>query len=101
VSDDPSRRPPVGSPHLALSEHGSAHAPILYFEDAPTFGYLHGVVRITVEVGRLYSLSPGDVTADRIVVAHLRMTIQAARALKSAIDGALLLANPPSSDAKN
>ena len=39
--------------------------------------------------------TPGQtVSTDRVIVAHLRMNIPAALALKAAIEGALLLATP-------
>lgn len=99
VVDDPTALPPVRIP--VLSESGSAHAPFLYFEEAPTLGYMNGIIRITLEAGRQYSPTLGEVVTDRVVVAYLRTNIQGALALKAAIESALLLANPAGSEAKN
>jgi hypothetical protein len=101
MSDHPTEQPPVRSNRLALSESGSAHAPFLYFEDAPTFGHLNGIIRITLEATRLCTSQQGEVVQDRVVVAHLRMNMQAALSLKAAIEGVLLLANPATSESRN
>ena len=49
----------------------------------------------------VYTTDLGEVTQDRVVVAHLRMNVPAALSLKAAIEGAILLATPPPSEAKN
>jgi len=86
----------------AISELGSANAPLLYFDEASAYGHVNGIIRLTLEAARLYPATPAPgVKIDRVVVAHLRMNIQAARSLKQAIEGALLLAAPPESEAKN
>ncbi len=75
-----------------VSAIASAHAPFLYFENAPTFANLNGIIRITLEAARDMPTPGGSgVTTDRVIVAHLRMNTQAAQALKAAIEGALLL----------
>jgi hypothetical protein len=101
MSDHPTGQPPVRPVRPTLSEIGSAHAPILYFDDVPTFGHGNGVVRLTLEAIRLHTSNLGEVAHDRVAVAHLRMSIPAALALKAAIEGALLLANPVTSEARN
>jgi hypothetical protein len=68
--------------------------PFLYFEDATAFSHLNGMVRITLEAARIVPTGGGNATFDRVIVAHLRMNVPAARALKAAIEGALLLAAP-------
>jgi hypothetical protein len=68
-----------------LSGLGSASAPFLYFENAPAF----------------MPLANNKIASDHVVVAHLRMNMAAARALKSALDGAILLASPSPTDAQN
>ncbi len=85
---------------MPVSYAGSAHAPIIYFEDAPTFGHMNGIIQVTLEAVRIYS-EPTGVKRERIVVGHMRMNIAAARALRSALDGALLIAAPSESQAKN
>lgn len=80
-----------------ISGIASAHAPFLYFDNTPTFGCQNGIVNITLEAVRHMAVG-NTATNDRVVVAHLRMSIPAARALKAAIDGALLLAIPAASN---
>ena len=100
MSDHPTGQLPRVVPP-DLSEIGSAHAPILYFDDVPTFGHGNGIIRITLEAVRLHTSNLGEVARDRVVVAHLRMSIPTALALRDAIEGALLLANPVTSEARN
>ena len=99
MSDQTNVKPPVEViPSVAgeVSAIASAHAPFLYFDNAPVFGHINGVIRITLEASRDIP-APGrqqTVASDRVIVAHLRMNIPAALALKAAIEGALLLAAP-------
>jgi len=83
-----------------VSALASAHAPFLYFDGAPNFGWNAGVINVTLEAARFHSTLDG-VFADRVSVAHLRMNIPAAVALRDALNGALLLAQPSKSEAKN
>jgi hypothetical protein len=88
----------------SLSAIASANAPMLYFEEAPVFGAYNGVLRVTLTAGRLLPQRPSapdgpyGVSRDHVVVAHLRMTVPAARLLKAAIDDAILLATPAAGD---
>jgi hypothetical protein len=84
----------------AVSGVASAHAPFLYFDGAPTFGFSAGIVSITLEALRFMSVGP-QVTRDRVIVAHLRMSLPAAQSLKEAIDGALLMARPAAGSSDN
>jgi hypothetical protein len=94
-SDHPREMPPI-------SELGSANAPLLYFDEASAFGHVNGIIRLTLDAARMYPATPDPgVKIDRVVVAHLRMNIAAARSLKTAIDGALLLATPSETGSKN
>jgi len=79
----------------------SAHAPFFYFDNAPAFGHLNGIIRITLEASRDMPSGDGLVSSDHVIVAHLRMNMAAALSLKGAIDGALLLASPPPTQAQN
>ncbi|MBV8157033.1 MAG: hypothetical protein JO278_05215 [Dyella sp.] len=102
MADQPNVSPPVTQlTDIPLSLEASAHAPFIYFEVASAYGFFNGVVRITLEAARVSPSGEGLVKTDRVTVAHLRMSIPAAAALKAAIDGALLLASPPASGAKN
>lgn len=104
MADETDRPAPISTDMLngRLSEIGSAHAPFLYFEDASAFGFLNGVVRITLEAVRTVPSGQGNgVISDRVITAHLRMNIPAALSLKAAIEGALLIARPAESETKN
>ena len=88
--------------HTPISEIGSSTAPILYFENVPTFGNMGNVLRLTLTADRIYpSTPPGQIVTDQVIVAHLRASIPSAIALRDAINSALLLATPPESSAKN
>jgi hypothetical protein len=94
MPEEPDTKPPVASDTLdRVNEIASAHAPYLYFDNAPTFGCNNGIVSITLEAFRFLP-SGGGVARDRVAVAHLRSNIQAAMALRAALDQALLLSAP-------
>ena len=95
-----SRVPPPAVETLPSVEGGvsaiaSAHAPFLCFEDAPAYGHLNGIIRVTLTASRDIPIpgaqKPGS---DQVIVAHLRMNIPAAQALRAALHNALLLAAP-------
>jgi hypothetical protein len=83
-----------------ISGIASAHAPFVYFDGAPTFGHHAGVLSITLEAVRFMTVRQ-QLTRDRIVVAHLRMSVPAAKDLKAAIERALLLAAPAAGSCNN
>jgi hypothetical protein len=95
MSDQTDVKPPVEiipSVERSVSAVASAHAPFLYFENAPAFGHLNGIIRVTLEASRdMPTLGP-TVGNDRVIVAHLRMNIPAAHSLLEALKSALLLA---------
>jgi hypothetical protein len=101
MAKKPDVPPPVVPPHGEVIPSGqgqiaaiaSAHAPFLYFDAAPTFGAFNGILRITLDAAGIMP-NPNGPSLDRVVVAHLRMTPQAALSLKAAIEGALLLVAP-------
>ena len=71
-----------------LCELASAAAPFVYFDRAPNFGFNGAVANISLEASRFVAPAEGqDVVADRVTVAHLRMTMDALRSLKAAIEG--------------
>ena len=85
----------------AVSGIASADAPFLYFENAPAFGTMNGIIKVTLTATRDMPLPHNKIASDHVVVAHLRMNMAAARALKSALEGALLLASPSPSETQN
>ncbi len=83
-----------------ISALASAQAPFLYFDGAPNFGLHNGIVNITLEAIR-FSAVDHEIVPDRVIVAHLRMGLTAAQALKSALEKVLLLAAPVPGGQKN
>ena len=78
-----------------VSDIASAHAPFLYFEAAPAYAHLNGIIRVTLTAGRDIPVSGAPRPRnDQVVVAHLRMNVPAARALHATLESALLLATP-------
>ena len=73
----------------------SAHAPFIYFDAAPNFGLNGGIANLSLEVVR-FTPNPGvtGVHADRVTVAHLRMSLDGVRSLRAALDGIELMATP-------
>ena len=98
----PAPEPPPVHPVLEVAEVASALAPIIYFEEVPTFGHMSGIIRITLDAIRIYpGAMPNTVKTDRVLVAHLRTNLMGARMLRDALDKALLMANPPGTGARN
>lgn len=83
-----------------ISALASASAPFLYFDGAPNFGFHNGIVNVTLEAVR-FSAVEHEIIPDRVIVAHLRMGVTAAQALKNALERALLLAAPVPNGQKN
>lgn len=91
----------IPSQQGGISAIGSAAAPFLYFENAPAFGTMNGIIKVTLTATRDMPVTNGQIASDHVAVAHLRMNVHAARALKAALEGALLLASPTASDTPN
>ena len=90
MADDPDPRPKEGA--IPLSD--APHAPFIFYEKAPAFGFADGVINITLSAHRTLVGKDGVVTTEQVVVAYLRGTVPAALSLRQAIDNALLLAAP-------
>ena len=78
----------------AVSISDTPHAPFIFYENAPAFGVMNGVVNITLSAHRAYAGLDGAIINEQVVVAYLRGNIPAALSLRQAIDNALLLAAP-------
>jgi len=78
----------------------SAQAPFIYFDGAPNFGFLNSVCNISLEALR-YTPVGDKVLTDRVVVAHLRMNLEALEHLKRAIAGIEQMIKPPEAKAIN
>jgi hypothetical protein len=67
------------------------HAPIVYFEGAPSFGINNGIVNVTLAIVRNLPDGQGGVAQDVIAVAYLRCNMPAAIELRKVLDDAILL----------
>lgn len=76
-----------------IEVHDVPHAPYIFYEVAPAFGFTNGIVNITLSANRTW-VGPNGIVNEQVVVAYLRGNVQAALSLRQAIDSALLLAAP-------
>jgi hypothetical protein len=90
MADNPDTRPKDGT---VIPVSDIAHAPFIYYEWTPSFGFTHGVVNVTLSANRTW-IGLNGIMNEQVVVAHLRGNIQAAISLRKALDDALLLAAP-------
>lgn len=72
----------------------SVPMPIIYFDSAPTLSHLNGIIGVTLVVTGNIPHGVGNVISCASVVAHLKCNVPAAMALRSALDSAILLAQP-------
>lgn len=80
----------------------SANAPFIYFDGVPNFAFNGHVASLTLEVVRFTSVAgAANPQVDRVSVAHLRMTVEAMRSLKAALEGIELLAARTAGDGGN
>jgi hypothetical protein len=93
---DNSEARPGKVPAVAISD--TPHAPFIFYENAPAFGFMNGVVNITLSANRTYAGPDGAIVNEQVVVAYLRGNVPAAISLRQAIDSALLLAAPTGQD---
>ncbi len=100
MTDKTDKEPLVSKlPPIAIG--ASDNAPFVYFEHATNFGHVNGVIQITLDAMRYLAISENEIRAERVTVAHLRMSIPSAQSLKAAIESAIFLANPAASGRKN
>jgi hypothetical protein len=69
--------------------------PIIYFDFAPTYGTLGGIIQIELAVRTLQPLQDGGVNMASVETARLRCGPIAARFLKDALEGALKMLEQP------
>ena len=86
MADSPTQTPTERIPSVqgGVSAIASAPAPIIFIDEFPNSGYYNGICHITCEALRFLHVDQVPVS-DRVLVAHLRMNLQALQALKSAI----------------
>lgn len=78
----------------------SATAPFLYFDKVVSAGFHDGIANMTLEALR-YFPAEGKAANDRVIVAHLRMSISALSSLKRAIESIETLSTPNASTPRN
>jgi hypothetical protein len=89
VIDKPDKPEQVAPAKITITDTGLA--PYVFFEGAPTFGFVNGIVNVTLAASR-HLMKDGAPASDFVVVANLRCTAVAALDLRNALDNALLLA---------
>jgi hypothetical protein len=89
MADNPHAHPPGIVP-----VPDTPHAPFIFFESAPAFGFTNGVVNLTLSANRTFVGPDSTIANEQVVVAYLRGNVHAAMSLRQAIDSALLLAAP-------
>lgn len=98
MADNPEASPEKVPAIIPVSD--TPHAPFIFYEIAPAFGFTNGVVNITLSANRTYGGPDGAIINEQVVVAYLRGNIQAAISLRHAIDSVLLLAAPTTGEGK-
>jgi hypothetical protein len=68
-----------------------AHAPIIFFDEAPIFNNYNGIIGITISTNVSVPDGKGGITTEQVASAYLRGNINAFIAMKTAIESALLL----------
>jgi hypothetical protein len=86
--------PPAALPVLK----NAGAAPIVFFDGAPMFGVLNGIIEVEVAAQILTVKAGGQVVGDWTCCAHLRCSPAAAQSLRAALDQALALINTPPLD---
>jgi hypothetical protein len=89
MANKPDKPEQVTPPKITVTDTGIA--PFVFFEGAPNFGFLNGVVNVTLATTK-HLIKDGVAVSDIVAVAHLRCNIPAALELRGALDSALLLA---------
>lgn len=80
------------SPGVTVTD---AHTvPVVYFDGACNFGYMNGVINVTLAMNR-HTMISGNAQTDAMAVAHLRCSTSAARDLLRALQSALAFSERP------
>jgi hypothetical protein len=90
MADNPETRP---TQEQIIPVSDVPHAPFIFYEWAPSFGYVNGIINITLAANRSF-VGPNGVVNEQVATAYLRGSIPAALSLRKALDDALLLAAP-------
>lgn len=86
----------MNSPSKLVFKNAAA-APMIFFDNAPLVGQMNGIVEIELSARASIPLDAKNVGTEYICVGHLRCSIEAAVALRRAIDVAFKMAKfiPP------
>ena len=91
------KSPPSPTPLLK----NAAAAPVVFFDSAPMFGTMAGVVEVELATRILMPTSSGGITGDALCVGHLRCSPQAALSLIDALTKAAdMLRGPAAPEAR-
>jgi hypothetical protein len=82
-----------------LNLAASANAPVVFFDVVTNAATSNGIVSVTLDAYRHLAPCEGDLLIDRVVVAHLRMSIPAARNLFEVLNKVMLAVAPAHGEA--
>ena len=71
----------------------TAAAPFLYFDGAPVYGQVNGIIEIELSARALAPKADATVGVDIVCIGHLRGSPAAMTNLRAAIDAALVMLN--------
>jgi hypothetical protein len=98
MSDETQKTVVENIPSVAggISAIASANAPFIYFESTPFFQLINGVGKVSISIFRQIAPAPDGkgVIQDQVIVGTLVGNLPAIRALRAALDGVLLMAEP-------
>lgn len=86
--DEPKSLPPI----LYAGDVG--RAPVVFFDAVPSFGGFNGIIGLALSAALQVPGNDGKSKVESHVVAHLRTNVEGIKALRAAIDGALLAMEP-------
>ena len=89
-------KPIAGTPFT-----NAAHAPMIFFDGAPTMAAFNGIIAVTLSASFYEVGANGQVDTQRSVVAHLRTNLAGVRILRDSIDKVMLLAQQTETASKN
>jgi hypothetical protein len=73
------------------STYDGAHAAVILIERVLAYAYADGIANVTVAAHRVFPDATGQMAADVVVTAYLKLTLKGAKQLQAALRNALLL----------
>lgn len=95
ISHRPVAEPAAPRPARSPAAADAPHAPVIFFDGAPTLSVRDGVIGFTLTASHHLPLAGGQTSTEAVVAAHLRCSVPAARQFHDALGKALLLAAKP------